>query len=283
MQIPLLKQENMPLNHSNNPLGKKTLYTSHYQPHLLYSIPRKNKRESMSVNQTLPFQGKDIWNAYELSWLNAKGKPVVAGAEFIIPSESPYLIESKSFKLYLNSFNNTLFDSTTAVESFLIRDLSAAAKAPVIVTLTPLDQAPTTIHQQFTGISLDKLDIACDIYSPHPDYLKIEDTKVTETLYSDLLKSNCPVTSQPDWGSLLITYTGRKIQHEGLLKYIISFRNHHEFHEQCVERIFMDIMHNCSPQKLLVYARYTRRGGLDINPYRANYDAVVENVRLWRQ
>lgn len=268
---------------TNNPLGQPSVYVSNYQPNLLYPIPRKQKREEMGISGSLPFQGKDIWNAYEVSWLNAKGKPVVATAEFIIPCESPYLIESKSFKLYLNSFNNTLFDSFAAVESLLQRDLAAAAGAPVAITLNTLGEASTHIHSHFSGMCLDQLDITCDTYSPYPHYLKTNNDIVTETVYSDLLKSNCLVTGQPDWGSLFIIYTGKQIQHAGLLKYIVSFRNHNEFHEQCVERIFMDIMYYCSPKKLLVYARYTRRGGLDINPYRANYDIAMENQRLWRQ
>ncbi|HLB41937.1 MAG TPA: NADPH-dependent 7-cyano-7-deazaguanine reductase QueF [Gammaproteobacteria bacterium] len=274
----------MPTNNlQNSPLGIRSPYISHYQPNLLYPIPRKSKREEIGVHYPLPFQGKDIWNGYELSWLNTKGKPVVATAEFIIPCESPYLVESKSFKLYLNSFNNTLFDSFTVVESFLIRDLSATTGTPVAVKLIPLNQVSTTIQQHFVGTCLDELDIACDTYSPQTDYLKTENSMTTEIVYSDLLKSNCPVTGQPDWASILISYTGKKIQPEGLLKYIISFRNHNEFHEQCVERIFIDIMRCCSPQKLLVYARYTRRGGVDINPFRANYNVVLDNMRLWRQ
>jgi 7-cyano-7-deazaguanine reductase len=185
----------------------------------------------------------------------------------------------------LNSFNNTLFDSFLSVSAILTRDLSEAAGEPVAVKLIPLGQLPEKIHSHFSGINLDELDIACDTYTTEPAYLQTEDMLVTETLYSDLLKSNCLVTGQPDWGSVQITYTGKKIQHEGLLKYIVSFRNHDEFHEQCVERIFTDIMKQCAPQQLLVYARYTRRGGLDINPYRAtfNFAMNIENNRLCRQ
>lgn len=265
------------------PLGKNSTYASRYQRDLLFVVPRQSKREEIGITSDLPFQGFDIWNAFELSWLNAKGKPIVATAEFIIPCESPNLIESKSFKLYLNSFNNTLFDSPADVESILIRDLSEAAGAPVTVKLMPLSQAAKKTKLSFTGFSLDELDIVCDTYTIQPDYLLTENDMVTETLCSDLLKSNCLVTGQPDWGSLQITYTGKKIQHEGLLKYIVSFRNHDEFHEQCVERIFVDILKKCSPEKLFVYARYTRRGGLDINPCRANYAVPVENEQLARQ
>ena len=207
----------------------------------------------------------------------------MATAEFVFPCESPNLIESKSFKLYLNSFNNTKFDSFAAVKNILIRDLSTATEANVSVNLFPLSQASDKIHPHFSGTCIDELDITCDTYTTHPAYLTTTNEIVTETLYSDLLKSNCLVTGQPDWGSVQIHYTGKKISHEGLLKYIISFRNHDEFHEQCVERLFMDIATRCSPEQLFVYARYTRRGGLDINPYRANYIVPVENERLYRQ
>lgn len=267
----------------NAPLGKISTYVSHYQPDLLFPIPRQRNRDAIGIHDALPFQGYDFWNAFELSWLNAKGKPIVAAAEFMIPCESTNLIESKSFKLYLNSFNNTVFDTLTAVEQVLVRDLSAAAGATVSVKLVPLSHA-TQMLSQFSGISLDELDIECDTYTIQPEYLTTETGVITETLHSDLLKSNCLVTGQPDWGSVQIIYTGNKINHAGLLKYIVSFRNVNEFGEQCVERIFKDIMQYCQPEKLFVYARYTRRGGLDINPYRANYSVMdIDNVRLFRQ
>lgn len=264
------------------PLGKASSYIATYQRDLLYKIPRQLKRDEIGISTTLPFQGNDIWNAFELSWLNSKGKPVVALAEFIVPCESPYLVESKSFKLYLNSFNNTSFDSSETVLKTLRADLSETVGAGIDVKLFPLHQAAQT-PQSFSGLLLDDLDILCDTYHTQPLYLETENEWVTETLYSDLLKSNCLVTGQPDWGSIQIIYTGKKINHAGLLKYIVSFRNHDEFHEQCVERIFSDIMHRCTPEKLAVYARYTRRGGLDINPYRANYNWDAANIKLHRQ
>ncbi len=265
------------------PLGKQSSYIAIYQPDLLFPIPRQGKRDEIGVTGALPFQGGDFWNAFEISWLNSKGKPQVAMAEFLIPCESPNIIESKSFKLYLNSFNNTAFESFSIVATTLKRDLSQAAGADVIVKLMPLTQAQEHISAHFSGICLDELDISCDTYTTEPAFLTTENSTVTETVYSDLLKSNCLVTGQPDWGSVQITYTGKKINHEGLLRYLVSFRNHNEFHEQCVERIFMDISRQCAPEKLLVYARYTRRGGLDINPYRANYPVNVDNTRLCRQ
>lgn len=267
------------------PLGKTSTYISQYKPDLLFPIPRQSKRSEIGIDSSgaLPFQGGDFWNAFELSWLNAKGKPVVAAAEFLFPCVTENIIESKSFKLYLNSFNNTRFDSFAVVEATLRRDLSNAAGGDVDVKLMSLREAPELLTRVFSGICLDELDIHCDTYTTTPDYLATEKAIVTETLYSDLLKSNCLVTGQPDWASVQITYTGKKIQHEGLLKYIVSFRNHNEFHEQCVERMFMDISRHCEPERLFIYARYTRRGGLDINPYRANYPVAVSNLRLWRQ
>jgi len=273
---------NVLLKHA--PLGKQSSYISHYQPGLLFPISRASKRDEIGISSALPFYGNDIWNAFEVSWLNAKGKPIVGAAEFFFPCESPNIIESKSFKLYLNSLNNTSFNSFAEVKKILARDLSEAAGAVVSVKLFPLSHAAVNIAQQFDGICLDDLDIACDTYTTQPEYLATENNAITETLHSDLLKSNCLVTGQPDWGSLQITYTGKQINHAGLLKYIVSFRNHNEFHEQCVERIFMDVMTHCQPEKLFVYARYTRRGGLDINPYRANYSLNdIENQRLFRQ
>ncbi|VVC76861.1 NADPH-dependent 7-cyano-7-deazaguanine reductase [Aquicella siphonis] len=269
---------------TNAPLGKSSGYISTYQPDLLFPIPRQSKREEIGITGALPFQGQDIWNAFEVSWLNQKGKPAVAAAEFIFPCDSPRLVESKSFKLYLNSLNNTSFESIAMVEKTLGKDLSSAAGASVGVRLIPLALASDQIARQFSGTCLDEMDIECDTYHTRPEYLDTENDIVTETLYSDLLKSNCLVTGQPDWGSVQITYTGKKINHAGLLRYIVSFRNHDEFHEQCVERIFMDILRRCQPDRLLVYARYTRRGGLDINPYRANYFIpAMENLRLVRQ
>lgn len=267
-----------------SPLGKKSTYIATYQPNLLFPITRLIKRAEIDITDHIPFQGVDIWNAFELSWLNKKGKPMVALGEFIFPCDSPNIIESKSFKLYLNSFNNSSFKSINEVAHAMQHDLSNAAGCAVNVTLSDIDNYTPIMKQTFSGICLDKLDISCDTYHVNSDFLKTEHTIVTETVYSDLLKSNCLVTGQPDWGSIQIHYVGKQIQHEGLLKYIISFRNHNEFHEQCVERIFMDIMRCCMPEKLTVFARYTRRGGLDINPLRSTESInQLSNIRLCRQ
>lgn len=269
-----------------SPLGKKSPYIAEYDPHLLFPIDRRGKREEIGIDGELPFRGVDIWNAYELSWLNLKGKPVVAMGEFFIPADSPALVESKSFKLYLNSFNQSRFEGVRDVASTMEQDLSRAAGDRVRVTLVPLGQMGRS-GDIFTlpGVCIDELDIETHCYQLNPNFLtSMTDDDVTETLHSHLLKSNCLVTGQPDWGSVVIDYSGPRIDREGLLKYLISFREHNEFHEQCVERIFQDIRRQCGARRLTVYARYVRRGGLDINPYRTNdTDFQPDNRRLVRQ
>ncbi|MEN9481062.1 MAG: hypothetical protein RLZZ298_2457 [Pseudomonadota bacterium] len=269
-----------------SPLGKPTEYCAEYAPELLYPIPRQLKRDELGISAaTLPFVGEDLWNAYELSWLNAKGKPVVALASFRVPATSPNLVESKSFKLYLNSFNQTPFADTETVQQTLAGDLSAAAGAAVDVKIELLSSRPQPTLGYPQGILLDELDIVCDTYQPAPQQLlTVDGEKVEEILYSHLLKSNCLVTGQPDWAMVVIRYRGRPIDHAGLLRYIVSFRGHNEFHEQCVERIYCDITRQCAPDMLAVYARYTRRGGLDINPFRSSGEfSVPENIREARQ
>ena len=254
-----------------SPLGKAVAYAEHYDPALLFPIPRQGKRAEIGIAEgALPFVGEDIWNAYELSWLDPRGKPVVALAHFIVPATSPNLIESKSLKLYLNSFNQTRLAGVDELVATLTRDLSAAAGAPVLVHVAPLATRPQRPMGYPKGILLDGLEIDVDLYTPEPALLSADTSRapVTETLYSHLLKSNCLVTGQPDWAMLVVRYTGAPIDREGLLRYIISFRQHNEFHEQCVERVFVDILRQCRPSALSVFARYTRRGGLDINPYR---------------
>jgi 7-cyano-7-deazaguanine reductase len=269
-----------------SPLGKATEYQSHYAPELLFPIPRQLKRHEIGITDSaLPFVGEDLWNAYELSWLNTKGKPIVAVGTFRVPADSPNLIESKSFKLYLNSFNQSTFASIDSVAQTMTRDLSAAAGRPVDVALQALASTPTAHIGLPAGILLDDLDIVCDRYQPSPDLLATQAGEtVEETLYSHLLKSNCLVTGQPDWAMLVIRYRGRPINHAGLLRYIVSFRNHNEFHEQCVERIFSDLRVHCQPEALAVHARYTRRGGLDINPFRSTgHYPTPDNTREIRQ
>ena len=255
-----------------SPLGQPVAYRDTYAPELLFPIDRQLKRDELGIAAAaLPFVGADLWNAYELSWLNLRGKPVVALARFEVPADSPRLVESKSLKLYLNAFNQSRFDSAEAVAATIRRDLSAAAGAPVVVEVAPLGASSARSFGLPAGACLDELDIDIDTYQPAPQFLRAgrAGEEVEETLYSHLLKSNCLVTGQPDWGMVAVRYRGAAIDRAGLLRYIVSFRGHNEFHEQCVERIFCDIMARCAPRDLLVWARYTRRGGLDINPWRA--------------
>lgn len=280
----------MTVKHSSSPslpanltLGQKVDYIEQYTPELLQGVPRTLSREQIGVAQPLPFGGVDIWNGYELSWLNPKGKPQVAILQCRVPIDSQNLIESKSFKLYLNSFNQSVFGSADEVARHLTKDLSACAQAPVEVQLFSAGQFGALQLGELDGTVIDDLDIEINAYEPSPELLTTGDQQVSETLVSHLLKSNCLITSQPDWASVQIHYEGAAIDHAGLLAYLISFRRHNEFHEQCIERIFCDLMNHCKPHKLAVYARYTRRGGLDINPLRANFDFNVSNNRLARQ
>jgi 7-cyano-7-deazaguanine reductase len=304
---------------ADSQLGKTSAYVDHYDAALLFPIPRAPKRQEIGLSGRVPFFGADIWTAFELAWLNPRGKPQVAIAHVTVPCESLNIVESKSFKLYLNSFNNTAFDSVEAVKARLRADLTEAvwrgdarlaaragaleaaqpgqgerpaATAPLatvpavgvtIITSDLFDREP--VHE-LDGLNLDRLDLDCSRYTPAPELLSaaLDEQPVSEVLTSNLLKSNCLVTGQPDWGSLQISYSGPQIEQGGLLQYIVSFRNHNEFHEQCVERIFMDIWTRCKPVKLAVYARYTRRGGLDINPFRTSYpQALPKNIRTARQ
>ncbi|BBP01523.1 NADPH-dependent 7-cyano-7-deazaguanine reductase QueF [Sulfuriferula nivalis] len=269
------------------PLGKPTCYQVNYDPSLLFAIPRQLKRDEIGVQGDLPFMGADIWNAYELSWLNSRGKPQVAIATFIVPADTPNIVESKSFKLYLNSYNQTRIESPDALVARLRADIGAVVGAPVQVRLTLPEDFGQMAMGELVGELLDRLDIEVDSYEPNPELLQVRtDTETVEQTYiSHLLKSNCLVTGQPDWATVQIQYVGAPIEPEGLLRYLIGFRNHNEFHEQCVERIFVDIMRHCHPLKLSVYARYTRRGGLDINPWRTNFSVggLPSNLRHARQ
>lgn len=265
----------------NAPLGKDTGYVCKYDPAQIYPIPRAKSWQHRGYAQA-PFQGCDIWNAYELSWLNINGLPQVATAECRVSCDSPCIIESKSFKLYLNSFNLSRFASADEVRELMHEDLSRAAGAPFSVEIHSIEQQ--VLIGQLEGDCLDQLDVAIETYQPAPHLLrKTPGDTVDEKLYSHLLKSNCPVTGQPDWGSVQIDYRGEPIDKAGLLQYLISYREHDDFHEQCVEQIFLDILERCQPEKLSVYARYVRRGGLDINPFRSTEACSPDNVRLVRQ
>ncbi|MGB1238881.1 MAG: NADPH-dependent 7-cyano-7-deazaguanine reductase QueF [Pseudomonadales bacterium] len=270
-----------------SPLGDHTAYVNHYDPSQLFPIERAINWQKRGVERAeLPFMHSDsavdIWNGYEISWLNPKGKPVVRIAQFRIDARSSHIIESKSFKLYLNSFNLSAFDSEQAVIAQMEADLSRAAGGAVEVLFYHPDNLPAI--GRFEGRCIDECDVEITQYTPDVSLLGSESAQhVEETLYSHLLKSNCPVTGQPDWASISIAYTGAKIDEAGLLKYLVSYREHGDFHEQCVENIFMDIWQQCQPEALTVYARYIRRGGLDINPYRSSLSHSAENTRLSRQ
>ena len=267
-------------------LGQKTEYASQYDRTLLQPVPRALNRDGLGITQNQPFTiGADIWTAYEISWLNEKGLPQVAIADIYLDYQSQNLIESKSFKLYLNSFNQSKFADFNTVQQTMQRDLSECAQGDVKVRLNPVAVYDSQKIDHLQGDCIDQQDIEITSYEFNADWLKdcVSNEIVEEKLVSHLLKSNCLITNQPDWGTLHIHYVGNKIDHEKLLRYVVSFRQHNEFHEQCVERIFCDLMHYAKPEKLTVYARYTRRGGLDINPFRSNFENLPENLRLARQ
>lgn len=263
----------------------KQEYVTMYTPSLLESIPRQNQRKTLGIaDGTLPFKGLDIWNAYEFTWLNRKGKPEVAVAQMQVPGKSSHLIESKSLKLYLGSYSNTPFSNRAEVIKTLESDLTLATQAAVSVVLHTPEQALQEGMGQFIGTNLDLQDIEINEYFWNPEFLVLESsTIVRESVYTHLFKSLCPMTGQPDFASILIQYNGNSISHEGLLRYLVSYREHAEFAEQVTERIFVDIMNRCSPERLAVSARYTRRGGIDINAHRTHDEELPAEVRLWRQ
>ena len=273
-------------------LGKPVSYADQYDAALLFPISRLPQRTELGLHGAVPFFGADLWSAFELSWLTPRGKPQVAIAHVTVPCETPNIVESKSFKLYLNSFSNTRFVLADEVRDRIRADVSEAvwrgapSQSSVGVRILLPEQFDRELVHELDGLSLDRLDIECSDYTPAPELLSaaLDEQPVQEVLTSNLLKSNCLVTGQPDWGSVQIRYSGPQIDQGGLLRYLVSFRNHNEFHEPCVERIFMDIWRRCKPVKLAVYARYTRRGGLDINPFRTSHPmAPPPNIRTARQ
>ena len=273
-------------------LGKPAPYVDRYDASLLFPIPRGPKRSEIGLSSQLPFFGADLWTAFELSWLNPRGKPQLAIAHITVPCETPQIVESKSFKLYLASFSNSAFASADEVRVRIRDDVSEAvwrgapAASSVGVRLVLPDAFDREPVHELDGLSLDRLEVECTDFTPRPELLSIAigEQPVEEVLTSNLLKSNCLVTGQPDWGSIQVRYSGPQIDQAGLLRYLVSFRNQNEFHEQCVERIFMDVWRRCRPTRLTVYARYTRRGGLDINPFRTSHpSALPANTRTARQ
>ena len=266
------------------PLGRPTDYPDNYAPELLYPIARAEAREPLGIEPPLPFSGVDIWNAWELTWLGESGQPAVAAAEIRVPADSPNIVESKSLKLYLNSFAMSRQADAATVEATIARDLSEAAGAAVEVRIIPADDGEPLRIRTLPGESLDALDVDCDTWSVEPAFLSADpDHHVEGTYHTHALRSLCPVTSQPDTGSVVVDYSGPAIEAAGLLRYIVSYRCHQDFHEACVERLFVDILARCRPERLVVHARYQRRGGIDINPCRTSDGSQPENLRLWRQ
>ncbi|MEM9209619.1 MAG: NADPH-dependent 7-cyano-7-deazaguanine reductase QueF [Pseudomonadota bacterium] len=265
------------------PLGKQSTYPDSYSTDLLVPIRRASSREPLGIGGPLPFRGVDIWNAWELTWLQPGGKPVTAVAELRIPADSESIVESKSLKLYLNGFAMTEYRSADELAAVIEADVGQTVGAPVGLRLT-VGEPDGAVIDSLPGECLDDLDVQCHDGTVDPTVLRASDDEtVEETLYSHLLRSLCPVTNQPDFGSVLVAYVGPRIDRAALLRYLVSFRQHNDFHEACVERMFVEILARCRCQQLTVSARYNRRGGIDINPWRSNTDNAPHNLRLWRQ
>ena len=265
-------------------LGKITPSAQCYAPELLYPIPRQQARSTLAIPSELPFYGVDVWHAYELSWLDGQGRPVAYVGRFGIPIESPNLVESKSFKLYLNSLNSERFDSPASLVDRVQSDVSAAAGAAVTLDLLSVDD-PCLAGVSLPGTCIDTCVYTAAEGEPEADMLHVSDSDevIEESLYSHLLRSLCPVTGQPDWASVLVTYRGAPLDHGSLLSYLVAYREHQEFHEQCVERMFCDLYERLSPEFLQVQAFYTRRGGMDINPFRSTSKSAKPLGRMNRQ
>jgi len=264
------------------PLGKSTEYPTVYSPELLFPVPRQDARASLGFSVDRPFTGCDIWNAWELTWLDLNNKPQIATATFVVDADSTNIIESKSLKLYLNSYSMTCIASAGDIQKKIAADLTAVAGANVDVTIHSDAKAHPIV--ELAGHCVDDQDFNSMSGSVDASVLQSDDTRIiSESLHSHLFRSNCPVTNQPDIGSIEIEYVGAKIDEAAFLQYVVSYRQHHDFHEACVERIFLDVQEQCNPESLSVYARFNRRGGLDINPYRTNTNREPQNIRLWRQ
>lgn len=276
--------QNSGVKQSNLPLGQKADYPHKYAPEVLCPIARAENRATLGIEEKLPFSGVDIWNAWDLTWLGPRDLPRVATAEIHVPADSPFLVESKSLKLYLNSFAMSSFDSATNVAETIARDLAPCVAAPVKVSVLPVSGTEARQAARLAGTCIDHLDVMCSDWDVNANLLQADPANiVTEDLHSHLLRSLCPVTAQPDMGSLQISYRGPRIDQEGLLRYIVSFREHNDFHEACIERMFVDLLDRCDCKELTIHARYQRRGGIDINPLRTNSREAPLNLRLWRQ
>jgi 7-cyano-7-deazaguanine reductase len=267
-----------------SPLGKATDYPDRYDPSLLFPIVRAEQREAIGIRGALPFAGDDLWTAYEITWLDASGKPQLAVGQFRVPAESPSIVESKSLKLYLGSYAQEPLANIGSLAARLATDLSAACGAEVDITLTPAAGFARLALGELPGESIDEIGISVEAYEPEPEALAATGPEIGETLRSSLFRSNCPVTGQPDYADLMVRYHGHRIERAGLLRYIVSYRKHAGFHETCVERMFVDLLDRCRPRALTVYARFMRRGGIDINPFRSNFESPPSaGVRTPRQ
>jgi 7-cyano-7-deazaguanine reductase len=264
-------------------LGKPSTYETKYNPELLFSLPREEVRKKAEILPPLFFDGIDIWNGYELTWLNSKGKPQIAICEITVPGLSPRVMESKSLKLYLSSFSQTRYEKAEEVQKTIEKDISSLVEAQVIVRLITPEEFSFLKFGQFEALCLDDQDVEIYSYNPNTTFLKTEEGRCQETLLTNLFKSNCPVTGQPDYATVLVRYEGQKINHVGLLEYLVSFREFSCFHEACIEKIFTDIYSLLRPEKLSVYGRFLRRGGIDINPFRSNFEKEAINLHLARQ
>lgn len=269
------------------PLGKESRYVATYTPSVLRSIARADARTPMGIGDPLPFSGEDAWNCYEFSWLDPQGKPEVAMLRIQAPCNSSHMVESKSLKLYLNSFAQTRFSGRAELLKTLDADLALSFHSPVIVAMLDVEHGAERqpLHVQMPGHCVDHLDVACDVYERDPALLSCEATEtiVRETLHSHVFRSVCPITGQPDWASVLVQYVGRPIVAESLLRYLVSYRNHAAFHESTIEQIFVDVSVRCAPEQLTVYGRFLRRGGIDINPFRSTHEYIAPDLRLPRQ
>ncbi len=266
------------------PLGRASHNPVTYTPSLLRSIARAESRQQAGIGASLPFRGEDAWNCYEFSWLNARGRPEVAVIKIQVPCSSSHIVESKSLKLYLNSYAQTTFGNRSELVSTLDSDLALAFRSPVIVALLDVDRNVDRIGD-LPGHCLDDLDVAIDAYHRDPDLIDCvaDEVTVRETHYTHLFRSVCPVTGQPDWASIMVQYVGRRIEAESLLRYLVSYRNHAAFHESTIELIFMDLMRCASPDHLTIYGRFQRRGGIDINPFRSTDESIAPSIRMVRQ
>ncbi|MGI9203680.1 MAG: NADPH-dependent 7-cyano-7-deazaguanine reductase QueF [Woeseiaceae bacterium] len=267
-----------------NPLGNTTRYPTEYAPEVLFAVPREESRAMLLKGAALPFHGTDIWNVWELSWLDTSGKPIVATAAISVDAGSTNIVESKSLKLYLNSLAMTRFESTEEIRQVIVGDLARTVIGDIGVDIRTATNSTSGSIDQLPGTCIDTQQVSAWSDTVDPAILACNKASVVaEELHSHLLRSNCPITDQPDTGSILIRYKGPKIEEASLLRYLVSFRRHNDFHEACVERIFLDIRNRCATRALTVYACYNRRGGIDINPYRTDTHDAPAHLRLWRQ